>query len=177
MLGDTHPLIRFSLQNRGDHVIGMHSWVTCLDLRWSVDGTSPTRHDGELECCILLQESLTLPRIPQHPLSGRFCCISYLYSSACCCSAAFGQMVMVCLEAQGRNQRDKLIHTREKNASSVAAESSGNLNIEDLFPFLHNIEILVRKREGRQSRYNIPLDSEIENQETSVSGLSGSRIR
>lgn len=86
-------------------------------------------------------------------------------------------MVMVCLEAQGRNQRDKLIHTREKNASSVAAESSGNLNIEDLFPFLHNIEILVRKREGRQSRYNIPLDSEIENQETSVSGVSGSRIR
>lgn len=66
---------------------------------------------------------------------------------------------------------------QSKNASSVAAEPSENLNIEDLFPILHNIEVLVRKREGRLSRYNMPLDSEIENKKTSVSGLSGSRIR
>lgn len=50
-----------------------------------------------------------------------------------------------------------LSYTREKDASSLAAGPSGNLGIEELFPFLQNTEILGGKREGRQSHYNSSL--------------------
>lgn len=84
-----------------------------------------------------------------------------------------------CVPGSTREEPERRAYTtpEKKNASSAAAGPQGKINTEDLFPFLHNTEILGRNMEGRQYQYNPLLNSERENRETSVSGPSGSWIR
>lgn len=101
----------------------------------------------------------------------------FAFYSSCCCVVLSGRWLLRAWKHKGGTRETSLYYTREKKASSVAAGPLGKINTEDLFPFLHNTEILGRNREGRQHQY-IPLpDSERENRETSVSGPSGSWIR